>query len=233
MFSLYSFFLPLGVLVYSDLDWCEANYRHSEVHCELGINVCLLPKGLFSACFHMTLSFMGQMLDEQSILWVLGLCWGSAMPSGIPMLHQRQVGCKAIPLIIVLYITVLRLCWSGVGLWGMAIIYWISDCFGCILWQKLNFCYLHGIWHILIAIAVAYPSTLIAYLDANYEVPYSLPGLQYWPSDNCVLGLPYIRTFNFSKRQHDGFGDEMCYVVPCKEKCQMQCLSFYLAVTPF
>lgn len=46
--------------------------------------------------------------------------------------------------------------------------------------------------HILIVMAVAYASTLIAYLDANYEIPYSLPGLQYWPSDNCVLGLPYI-----------------------------------------
>uniref|UniRef100_A0A8C7PTP4 Alkaline ceramidase n=1 Tax=Oncorhynchus mykiss TaxID=8022 RepID=A0A8C7PTP4_ONCMY len=202
----------------SDLDWCEANYRHSEVHCELGINVCLLPKGLFSACFHMTLSFMGQMLDEQSILWVLGLCWGSAMPSGIPMLHQRQVGhhntwptlCSFVNPTDNAYVlncntshycTVLRLCWSGVGLWGMAIIYWISDCFGCILWQKLNFCYLHGIWHILIAIAVAYPSTLIAYLDANYEVPYSLPGLQYWPSDNCVLGLPYIVLKGTTKTQ--------------------------------
>uniref|UniRef100_A0A8C7PUZ5 Alkaline ceramidase n=1 Tax=Oncorhynchus mykiss TaxID=8022 RepID=A0A8C7PUZ5_ONCMY len=180
-----------------------ANYRHSEVHCAYTplcllclfktpllytclIYCCILFVCLFSACFHMTLSFMGQMLDEQSILWVLGLCWGSAMPSGIPMLHQRQV---------------LRLCWSGVGLWGMAIIYWISDCFGCILWQKLNFCYLHGIWHILIAIAVAYPSTLIAYLDANYEVPYSLPGLQYWPSDNCVLGLPYIVLKGTTKTQ--------------------------------
>lgn len=55
--------------------------------------------------------------------------------------------------------------------------------------------------HILIAIAVAYPSTLIAYLDANYEVPYSLPGLQYWPSDNCVLGLPYIVLKGTTKTQ--------------------------------
>uniref|UniRef100_A0A4W5MK22 Alkaline ceramidase n=1 Tax=Hucho hucho TaxID=62062 RepID=A0A4W5MK22_9TELE len=83
----------------------------------------------------------------------------------------------------------------------MAIIYWISDRFGCILWQKLNFCYLYGIWHILVVIAVAYASTLIAYLDANYEIPYSLPGLQYWPSDNCVLGLPYIVLKGTTKTQ--------------------------------
>uniref|UniRef100_A0A8C7PT06 Alkaline ceramidase n=1 Tax=Oncorhynchus mykiss TaxID=8022 RepID=A0A8C7PT06_ONCMY len=189
----------------SDLDWCEANYRHSEVHCMSSLFVFYLYLvwimmvfvGLFSACFHMTLSFMGQMLDEQSILWVLGL---SSRREGLP----RPTLCSFVnptDNAYVLNCLVLRLCWSGVGLWGMAIIYWISDCFGCILWQKLNFCYLHGIWHILIAIAVAYPSTLIAYLDANYEVPYSLPGLQYWPSDNCVLGLPYIVLKGTTKTQ--------------------------------
>uniref|UniRef100_A0A8C7K0R4 Alkaline ceramidase n=1 Tax=Oncorhynchus kisutch TaxID=8019 RepID=A0A8C7K0R4_ONCKI len=183
----------------SDLDWCEANYRHSEVHCELGINVCPLPKGIFSAYFHMTLSFMGQMLDEQSILWVLGLCWSFC--SQIIIWPTLCCFVKPTDNAYVLNCLVLRLCWSGVGLWGMAIIYWISDCFGCILWQKLNFCYLHGIWHILIVIAVAYPSTLIAYLDANYEIPYSLPGLQYWPSDNCVLGLPYIILKGTTKTQ--------------------------------
>uniref|UniRef100_A0A8C7K2M9 Alkaline ceramidase n=1 Tax=Oncorhynchus kisutch TaxID=8019 RepID=A0A8C7K2M9_ONCKI len=223
MVSLYSFFLPLGVLVYSDLDWCEANYRHSEVHCELGINVCPLPKGIFSAYFHMTLSFMGQMLDEQSILWVLGLCWSSAgalLGFCYALWYSHASSTTGCSLSDNCFLFLSRSCSHSLCL---------SDCFGCILWQKLNFCYLHGIWHILIVIAVAYPSTLIAYLDANYEIPYSLPGLQYWPSDNCVLGL----TFNFSKRQLDGFGDEMCYVVLCKEMCQMQCLSFYLAVTPF
>lgn len=46
--------------------------------------------------------------------------------------------------------------------------------------------------HILIVIAVAYGSTLVAYLDANYEIPYSLPELQFWPCDRWAVGLPHI-----------------------------------------
>uniref|UniRef100_A0AAV2KZP3 ceramidase n=1 Tax=Knipowitschia caucasica TaxID=637954 RepID=A0AAV2KZP3_KNICA len=86
----------------------------------------------------------------------------------------------------------LHLAKLSVGLWVLAISCWITDRFGCSFWQQLNFCYLHSLWHILIVIAVAYGSTLIAYLDANYEIPYSLPGLQFWPCDQWPLGLPHI-----------------------------------------
>ena len=46
--------------------------------------------------------------------------------------------------------------------------------------------------HILIVMAVAYGTTLIAFLDASYEIPYSLPGIQYWPCDQWEVGLPHI-----------------------------------------
>uniref|UniRef100_A0A8C7NLA4 Alkaline ceramidase n=1 Tax=Oncorhynchus mykiss TaxID=8022 RepID=A0A8C7NLA4_ONCMY len=254
-----------GLFAYesSDLDWCEDNYRHSEniveyfntvkmylsettlqLTCllysciERGINMCPLPTGLFSAYFHMTLSFMGQMLDELSILWVLGLCYGLWFPRRLfpsfikdrttfsrlvmmitvvttlcsfvkPTANAYLLNCFALHIIYSLGLEmrictdpkVLRLCWSAVGLWVLAISCWISDRFGCSFWQKLNFCYLHGIWHILIVMAVAYASTLIAYLDANYEIPSSLPSLQYWPNDNWVLGLPYIVLKGTTKTQ--------------------------------
>lgn len=41
---------------------------------------------------------------------------------------------------------VLRLAKVSVALWVLAITCWISDRFGCSFWQRLNFCYLHGIW---------------------------------------------------------------------------------------
>ncbi len=48
------------------------------------------------------------------------------------------------------------------------------------------------LYPILIVVATAYASTLVAYLDASLEIPYSLPDLQYWPRNNWSIGLPYI-----------------------------------------
>ncbi|XP_072537304.1 alkaline ceramidase 1 [Salminus brasiliensis] len=186
-------------------------------------------EGLFSMYFHMTLSFMGQMLDELSILWVLALGYSLWFPRKLfpafvkdrssfsrmvlvvtvittvssfvkPTANAYALNCFALHILYSLYLElksctdrrVLRLARASIGLWVLAISCWISDRFSCSFWQKLNFCYLHGIWHILIVVATAYGSTLIAYLDASREIPYSLPDLQYWPRDNWALGLPYI-----------------------------------------
>uniref|UniRef100_A0A8C9YI77 Alkaline ceramidase n=1 Tax=Sander lucioperca TaxID=283035 RepID=A0A8C9YI77_SANLU len=172
--------------------------------------------GLFSAYFHMTLSFVGQMLDELSILWVLALGYAVWFPRRLfPSFIKERSTFSSLVLVVTVITTVssfvkptanayvlncfglhmlyaLRLAKVSVALWVLAISCWISDRFGCSFWQRLNFCYLHGIWHILIVTAVAYGSTLIAYLDANYEIPYSLPGLQYWPCDKWAVGLPHI-----------------------------------------
>ena len=40
-----------------------------------------LPPGLFSMYFHMTLSFLGQMLDEITILWLLASGYSLWLPS--------------------------------------------------------------------------------------------------------------------------------------------------------
>lgn len=40
----------------------------------------------------------------------------------------------------------LRLAKLSVALWVLAISCWVSDRFGCSLWQRLNFSYLHAIW---------------------------------------------------------------------------------------
>ncbi|XP_045561866.1 alkaline ceramidase 1-like [Salmo salar] len=144
--------------------------------------------GLFSAYFHMTLSFMGQMLDEQSILWVLRLCYALWFSLRVfPCFLNDRSPCYRIMRLFSLYGPNGRptLC-SFVKPTANA---YVLNCLALYITYSLG---LEMRMHILIVMAVAYASTLIAYLDANYEIPYSLPGLQYWPSDNCVLGLPYI-----------------------------------------
>uniref|UniRef100_A0A673A5H0 Alkaline ceramidase n=1 Tax=Sphaeramia orbicularis TaxID=375764 RepID=A0A673A5H0_9TELE len=213
--SSFFFFIISPIMLY--LLHPYAKERNLAIHI---VWVMMIFVGLFSAYFHMTLSFVGQMLDELSILWVLAVGYAvwfprKFFPSFIkdrwtfarlvlvltvitsvssfvkPTANAYALNCFGLHLLYTL-IKALRLAKLSVALWVLAISCWISDRFGCSFWQRLNFCYLHSIWHILIVIAVAYGTTLIAYLDANYEIPYSLPGLQFWPCDKWAVGLPHI-----------------------------------------
>uniref|UniRef100_A0A8C1NS56 Alkaline ceramidase n=2 Tax=Cyprinus carpio TaxID=7962 RepID=A0A8C1NS56_CYPCA len=222
--SSFIFFVISPIMLY--LLHPYAKERNLAVHL---VWIMMVFVGLFSLYFHMTLSFMGQMLDELSILWVLAIGYSlwfprrhfpsfikdrrmfshmvliitviSTLSSFIkPTANAYALNCFAIHILYCLFVElrsctderVLRLAWASIGLWVLAISCWISDRFGCSFWQKLDFCYLHGIWHILIVVATAYGSTLIAYLDASLEIPHSLPDLQYWPRNKWSVGLPYI-----------------------------------------
>ncbi|KAJ8278565.1 hypothetical protein GJAV_G00088970 [Gymnothorax javanicus] len=222
--SSFIFFLVSPIMLY--LFHPYAKERNLAVHL---VWFLMIFVGLFSMYFHMTLSYMGQMLDEISILWVLAAGYALWFPrrhfpffikdrssftwmvsvitvvttllSFIkPTANAYALNCFALHILYSLALEMrsctdqraLRLAQASVGLWILAIACWISDRFGCSLWQRLNFCYLHGIWHILIVMATAYGSTLVAFLDANSEIPHSLPSLQYWPRDSWALGLPYI-----------------------------------------
>ncbi|XP_017322518.1 alkaline ceramidase 1 isoform X1 [Ictalurus punctatus] len=222
--SSFIFFVVAPIMLY--LLHPYAKERNLAVHL---VWLMMIFVGLFSMYFHMTLSFMGQMLDELSILWVLAVGYSLWFPrKHFPHFVKDRTSFSRMVMVSTVITTllsfvkptvnayalnffalhilysvcvqlksctdqrVLRLARASIGLWVLAISCWISDRFGCSFWQKLNFCYLHGIWHILIVVATAYASTLIAYIDANTEIPYSHPDLQYWPRDNWALGLPYI-----------------------------------------
>ncbi|XP_015911297.1 alkaline ceramidase [Parasteatoda tepidariorum] len=77
-------------------------------------------------------------------------------------------------------------------LWLAALVCWINDRLFCEVWSKLNFPYLHGAWHILIAITSYSACVLFAYFDAWDTVPEQLPAMKFWPSDRFELGVPYI-----------------------------------------
>ncbi|NXG55676.1 ACER1 ceramidase, partial [Hemiprocne comata] len=91
----------------AEVDWCEGNFERSAVIAEyyntvngttlfslllftplnflvlegagMG-NLSLLLAGIFSMYFHMTLSYMGQILDELSILWALAVAYSFWYP---------------------------------------------------------------------------------------------------------------------------------------------------------
>lgn len=218
------FFIVAPIMLY--LLHPYAKERNLAIHL---LWIMMIFVGLFSLYFHMTLSFVGQMLDELSILWALAVGYAiwfprRHYPSCIknrstfaalvlvvtvistassfvkPTANAYALNCFSIHLFYILAIEIkcctdqkaLRLAKLSVALWVLAISCWVSDRFGCSLWQRLNFSYLHAIWHILIVFAVAYGSTLVAYLDANHEIPYALPELKYWPCDRWAVGLPHI-----------------------------------------
>ncbi|UYV72686.1 ACER2 [Cordylochernes scorpioides] len=87
---------------------------------------------------------------------------------------------------------VLRLGVRCTVLWLCALACWINDRMFCDMWSALNFPYLHGAWHILIAIASYSACVLFAYFHVVCEFPEKLPRLLFWPSDRFELGVPYI-----------------------------------------
>jgi alkaline ceramidase len=75
----------------------------------------------------------------------------------------------------------------------LALFSWASDKFLCPLWLYINFPYLHGAWHIFIALAAYQACVVMAFFDAQKKVPYLYPMLKYWPSDKVeVLCIPYV-----------------------------------------
>ncbi|XP_062250808.1 alkaline ceramidase 1 [Platichthys flesus] len=222
--SNFSFFIISPVMLY--LLHPYAKERNLAIHL---VWIMMIFVGLFSWYFHMTLSFVGQMLDELSIVWALAAAYSVWFPRKMfpSFIKERSTFSRLVLLVtVVTTVTsfvkptvnayalnsfglhmvytvavemrcctdqkVLRLAKFAVALWVLAISCWISDRFGCSFWQELNFCYMHGFWHILIGMSVAYGSTLMAYLDATNEIPYSLPGLQFWPCAEWPVGLPHI-----------------------------------------
>ncbi|MEE6487294.1 hypothetical protein FKM82_014855 [Ascaphus truei] len=185
--------------------------------------------GLFSTYYHMTLSYLGQLLDEISILWVIALGYSIWFPRPYfpgfikdrsqwvaaiyitatvttvmsfvkPAVNAYVLNCITFHILHIVvkemrkcvdqnmrHLALMSFFW-----WLVAISCWLSDRFFCDFWRRMNFCYLHSIWHILICVTVVHSNTLFAYFDAQYEIPQCCPRVQYWPLKSFRIGLPYL-----------------------------------------
>lgn len=85
-----------------------------------------------------------------------------------------------------------RLGYRCIILWTFSVSCWVSDRLFCDLWLRINFPYLHGAWHVLIAATSCTLCVLFAYFDAYNEHYDKIPSLKYWPNDDIEFGVPYV-----------------------------------------
>uniref|UniRef100_A0A8C8RN98 Alkaline ceramidase n=1 Tax=Pelusios castaneus TaxID=367368 RepID=A0A8C8RN98_9SAUR len=226
-----SFFLLLPTLLY-----LNHQYVQQRPFSAYSLAIMLLLVGTFSTYYHVTLSYVGQMLDELAILWTLALKYVLWFPKcyfpgfiknrydlvaafrwaetlhWTCLLHINfwmalillELPCKTnlSPLLFprcsnprVHRIAAFMVMW-----WVLAISCWLSDRWFCGFWQRINFCYLHSFWHLLISIALLYCCPLFIYFDVVHEIPSFEPELEYWPSDSWPIALPYLALRKSYKR---------------------------------
>lgn len=89
--------------------------------------------------------------------------------------------------------------------WFFAMVCWIMDKCFCDIWSSIHFPYLHGFWHILIAIAGYTALVLFSYFTVKEERPDQVPILKYWPKDDFELGIPYVTLKKYLKEDNKDF----------------------------
>ncbi|XP_032903070.1 alkaline ceramidase 1 isoform X2 [Amblyraja radiata] len=178
MVSNVSFFISAPIMMY--LFHPYAQKRNKAVYL---LWVMLMLVGSFSAYYHMTLSYFGQLLDELSILWVLAFAYMLWFPNRhLPKPIKNRKVFSLVVCLVALISTVLSFLNPAVNAYA------------------LNSIALHIIYqitlelkrHVLINMAAIHGITLFAYFDAVYEIPETSPEVKYWPERWGYLGLPYL-----------------------------------------
>uniref|UniRef100_A0A8C3XUL0 Alkaline ceramidase n=1 Tax=Chelydra serpentina TaxID=8475 RepID=A0A8C3XUL0_CHESE len=209
-----SFFLLFPILLYLNHQYVQHRPLRKAIK-----QPASLTAGIFSTYYHLTLSYVGQLLDELSILWTLALTYTDLGGTAqfVCLVGIATIVCTLMSFIkpdfnayllnsISLHLLYLicqelkkcsnprvhRIAAFMVMWWVLAISCWLGDKWFCGFWQRINFCYLHSFWHVLISIALLYCCPLFIYFDSRYEIPSFEPELEYWPSDSWPIALPYL-----------------------------------------
>ncbi|XP_005989896.1 alkaline ceramidase 1 isoform X2 [Latimeria chalumnae] len=182
-----SFFFFAPVMMY--LLHPYARERSQAVHL---IWVMVMIVGIFSAYYHMTLSYVGQLLDEIAILWVLAIGYTLWFPRRhFPAFIKSRSHFAWLVFFTASVSTVMSFAKPTVNAYAL----------NSVTLHILYVLTLEMRRHILISIAVAHGTTLFAYFDAIYEIPEAQPEVKYWPSASREIGLPYLAVKNKEKTQ--------------------------------
>ncbi|XP_029889288.1 alkaline ceramidase 1 isoform X2 [Aquila chrysaetos chrysaetos] len=173
-----SFFVLSPALLYLNRQYRQ--HRALPMYVVSGLLFCV---GIFSMYFHMTLSYVGQLLDELSILWTLAVAYSFWYPR---VYFPRCIKTRK------------HFFWlSGVTTVISTLMSFIKPAFNAYVLNCIAFHLLYLTWcelkkHVLIAMSLLYCCPLVIYFDVSYEMPSFKPKLEYWPSDSWPVVVPYV-----------------------------------------
>uniref|UniRef100_A0A8D0E3A0 Alkaline ceramidase n=1 Tax=Salvator merianae TaxID=96440 RepID=A0A8D0E3A0_SALMN len=211
----------------AEIDWCEGNFEHSKYIAEFyntvkfpGRHSSYAGQLLDELSILWTLSlcyafwfpehyFPPFTKNRKQFIWmVLFVSICSTLMSFVkPALNAYALNSVALHFFYIVIkefrklknTRVLRLGGVMTMWWALAISCWLVDKFFCSFCQRVNFCYLHSLWHCFMAIALMHCTPFVIYFDVYFTDPSMDPYVAYWPSEKSPLSLPYIKLQNAQK----------------------------------